>query len=806
MTTDEKVAQLIMEAPAIPRLGVPKYHWWSEALHGVAWNGVATVFPQAIALASTWDTDQMHQVATAISVEARAKNNHDDQPGAWYHGLTLWSPNINIFRDPRWGRGQETYGEDPFLTSRMGVAFVKGIQGDDPNVLRCVATPKHFAVHSGPEPLRHVFDAKAPERDLYETYFPAFEACVREGHAQSIMSAYSGFNGQFCTGSPWLLTTLLRDTWGFNGAVVSDVDSVKDLMVGHHIAKDEAEASAIALKAGDDLNGGYTYRALPEALKRGLITEKDIDRAAVRLFTVRYRLGMFDKNPYQDIPLSEVDSPAHDALNLETAKKSLVLLKNDGILPMKPSVRKIAVIGPTADDLQTLIGNYPGTPSHPITILSGLKRRGVQVKYAYGSAMAEGLGSGREPFPTGTVTHDGQPGFKREVFDGKNFDRLIQTDTTAKVDYYWMAGLPSDLPKTENFSIRWTATFTPPATGDATFGISADDGMRLYVDDKLVVDDWAETSERGHSVKVPVEKGKPVRLRVDYFQAGGGAACHLGFSMPGDHGMIAEAQEAAKDADVIVMTLGITPALEGEEMNVNATGFKGGDRTAIELPKPQRDLLAAMRKMGKPIVVVLTTGSAIAIEPAQANAVLNQWYSGGRGGDAVASALFGEFSPAGRLPVTFYRKTSDLPPFESYGMAGRTYRYFTGKPLYPFGYGLSYTKFRYGKPSVTPAVSGWNVSVPVSNVGDFDSDEVVQIYAHPKVREAGDTIHSLVGFARVPVRKGGAKTVSIVVDRSRLRVWDPVKKAYVVRPGEYEFEIGASSADIRGRAKVVVNP
>ncbi len=804
MTTEEKVAQLIMEAPAIPRLGVPKYHWWSEALHGVAWNGVATVFPQAIALAATWDTGQMHQVATAISMEARAKNDHDDDPGAWYHGLTLWSPNVNIFRDPRWGRGQETYGEDPFLTGRMGVAFVRGIQGDDPNLLRCVATPKHFAVHSGPEPLRHVFDAKALERDLYETYFPAFEACVREGKAGSVMSAYSGFNGQYCTGSPWLLTTLLRDTWGFKGAVVSDVDSVKDLMVGHHVAKDEAEASAMALKAGDDLNGGYTYRALPEALKRGLITEGDLDRAAIRLFTLRYRLGMFDENPYRHIPLSEVDSPAHDALNLQTAKKSLVLLKNDGVLPLKPSVRRIAVIGPVADDLQTLVGNYPGTPSHPVTILDGLRKRGVRVDYAYGSAMAEGLDLGREPFPGGSLVSDGAPGLKREVFEGKRFDRPLLTDRVPKIDLYWMPGLPSDLPRTHDFSVRYSATFTPPETGTATFGISADDGMRLYVDDRLVVDDWAETSERGHTAKVAVTKGKPVRLRVEYFQAGAGAALHLGYSMPGEHGALKEALAAVKAADVVVLALGITPALEGEEMNVSAEGFKGGDRTAIELPKPQRELLAAIRNLGKPVVVVLTGGSALAIDATQADAILDQWYSGGRGGDAVAAALFGDFSPAGRLPVTFYRSTTDLPPFQSYGMAGRTYRYFGGKPLFPFGYGLSYTRFAYGKPSVTAQGAGWRVRVPVRNVGARDGDEVVQLYARAPKPRSGDAIRSLVGFARVSIARGGAKTVEIDMDRARLRVWDPAGKRYVVRPGDYRLELGASSADVRGQETIRV--
>jgi len=811
MTVDEKIGQLMMESPAIPRLGIPRYHWWSEALHGVAFNGVATVFPQAIGLAATWNPNLMHDVATAISIEARAKNNQD--PGPWYHGLTLWSPNINIFRDPRWGRGQETYGEDPFLTSRMGVAFVTGIQGDDPNVLRCVATPKHFAVHSGPEPLRHEFDATAPERDLYETYFPAFEACVREGQAQSVMSAYSGFNNQYCTGSPWLLTTLLRDKWGFKGAVVSDVDSVKDLFVGHHVAKDDAEASAMALKAGDDLNSGYTYRALPDALKRGLVTEKDLDRAAIRLFTLRYKLGMFDKHPYQQIPATEIDSPTHDELNLKTAKESLVLLKNDGVLPLKPSVKRIAVVGPTANDVATLIGNYPGVPSHPVTILDGLRKRGVRVDYAYGSALAEGLDVGREPFPRGTVTFDASfldgsnttPGFKKEVFRGRNFDQLISTGASPSIDYAWMPpNHPTDIPLAEDVSIRWTATFNPPATGEATFGISADDGMRLYVDDKLVVDDWREDAERGHKAKVAVTKGKPVQLRVEFYQAKQGAAIHFGYSMPNSHAAQDEALETAKDADVIVLALGITPNLEGEEMTVNATGFKGGDRTAIELPKPQLELWEAVRKLGKPVVVVLTGGSAIAFDPAGANAVLDQWYSGGRGGDAVASALFGDFSPAGRLPVTFYRSTKDLPAFESYAMAGRTYRYFAGKPLFPFGYGLSYTRFRYGKPLVKPIGSVWRVQMPLTNVGGFDGDEVVQVYAHPKVRLPGDARHELVGFARVSVAKGETRPVNLSIDQSRLRVWDTEKQAYVVRPGEYELEIGASSADIRTRLKVKV--
>lgn len=810
MTTKERIDQLMMDAPAIPRLGVPAYHWWNEALHGVARNGVATVFPQAIGLSATWDTDLMHRVATVVSTEARAKHNVD--PNGIYHGLTLWSPNVNIFRDPRWGRGHETYGEDPFLTGRMGVAFVSGIQGEGP-VLRAVATPKHFAVHSGPEPLRHQFDAKAPERDVFETYLPAFEACVREGHAQSIMAAYSAFNGVPATGNPWLLTTLLRNTWGFDGAVVSDVDSVHDIWASHRAAKDAAEASAMALKAGDDLCSGDTYKALPEALRRGLVTEADISRAATRLFTLRYRLGMFDDVPYAHIPPSEIDSPDHDALNLETAKKCLVLLKNDGVLPFSSAVRRVAVIGPTADDLSTLVGNYNGTPSHPVTILTGLRKR-ASVTYNKGCELAEHLDDGQGQLPPGSVFTGADlkmPGFHREVFRGRNLEgEPILTGTSNAIGLRWSPpNAPRGIPATD-VSIRWTGTFVPPASGTATFGVSADDGVRLFVEDKLVIDDWREDAERGHTAKVALIKGRPVRLRVEYFQAQGDAAIRLGFSMPEVvNSDLKDALDAARQADAVVLTLGITPNLEGEEMSVNAAGFKGGDRTAIELPKPQRELLAAVRRLGKPTVVVLTGGSALAFDPSQANAVVDQWYSGGRGGDAVAAALFGDFSPAGRLPVTFYRSTKDLPPFESYAMAGRTYRYFAGRPLFPFGHGLSYTRFAYGKPTVAPldaaSGQGWQVRVPVTNAGTRDGEEVVQLYARSNRPQPGDVRRSLVAFERAAVPRGTTKTFEFTLPRARLRVWDPAAKGYVVRPGDYTIEVGASSADIREKIGLKIN-
>ena len=676
MTTDEKIAQCMMDAPAIPRLGVPKYFYWSEALHGIARNGVATVFPQAIGLAATWDPELMQTVATKISTEARAKyagaiaKNQRDI----YKGLTLWSPNVNIFRDPRWGRGQETYGEDPFLTSRMGVAFVKGIQGDDPNYLRAVATPKHFAVHSGPEPLRHGFDAKVTETELRETYLPAFEACIREGKAGSCMSAYSGFNGIPATGNPWLLTTLLRDEWGFNGAVVSDVDSVADILYGHHTVKDLAEASAMAIKAGNDECSGSSYKALKPALERGLISEADIDRAATRLFTLRFRLGMFDtaeKCAYNAIPQSEIDTTGHEQLALKAARESLVLLKNDGILPLQTQKYKhVAVIGPVAKSQSVLVGNYNGDPARPVTILDGIKRKfesaGASVEYVEGCQLAK---------PT-----------KGQI-------------------------KPTDYTKTDDL---------------------------------------------------------------------------------------------VRKSDLVILTLGITPDLEGEEMPVQNEGFAGGDRTSLQLPAPQRELLEHLAALGKPVVVVLTAGSAVSIDPKLANGILLQWYSGEQGGTAVADTLLGQTNPSGRLPVTFYQSEKDLPPFEDYHLAGRTYRYFKGKPLFPFGFGLSYSKFQYGKAKVAPSGDGYSVTVPVSNRSRIDGDEVVEVYARYNHPSTIDPVRRLVGFKHINIAAGERKNVQVDVTNWALRSWNETTHRYEVRPGGYQLEVGPYSGKVLTSIKLTV--
>lgn len=817
LTVDEKIRQLSMEAPGIPRLNIPPYHWWNEALHGVARAGYATVFPQAIGLAATWDTELMHQVSTTISTEARAKYREAQarQDYSIYHGLTLWSPNINIFRDPRWGRGQETYGEDPFLTSRMGVAFVTGIQGDDRKYLRAVATPKHFAVHSGPEPLRHHFDAKTPERDLFETYLPAFEATVREGHAQSVMSAYSGFNGKPATGNPWLLTELLRKTWGFDGAVVSDVDSVGDLWQGHRVAKDAAEASAMALRAGNDLCSGWTYSGLPEALRRKLVTEQDIDLAATRLFTLRMRLGMFDSPKevaYQQIPANAYDTPAHDAVALKAAAKSLVLLKNDGVLPIQPKrVRRVAVIGPVAEDSDILIGNYAGTPSRPTTLLAGItkhfKAAGIDVDYAKGCALAAGLPPDFDPFDPATIFTDASrtsPGFQREVFANTTLSGTpVSVGNDAGQAMRWgRDDAPMGLPG-QNMSIRWKGVWVPKESGTIQFGAAYDDGARVWVNDQLIINDWRSGGERSKSGSFTAEAGKPVSIRVEYYQAGGEASIRFGVVSPSQ---LEERRKAAvamaAKADLVILTLGITPNLEGEEMNVSAEGFSGGDRQTLDLPKPQRELLEAITGAGKPVVLVLTGGSALAFDPKLANAALLTWYPGQRGGDAVAQALLGQVNPAGRLPVTFYKSVADLPAFDDYAMKGRTYRYFPGSVLFPFGHGLSYGKFAYEKATGRATTSGAVVSVTLRNASQHASEEVVQVYAVPTQRRPDDALKSLVAFRRLVFTPGQRRTVTLEIPRTALRTWDPVGHRYIVRPGEYRFMVGASSTDVRSTVQV----
>jgi beta-glucosidase len=839
MTLEEKVAQLQNDAPAIPRLGVPAYEWWNEALHGVARAGAATVFPQAIGLAATFDVPLMTQVATAISDEGRAKHHEfasRDQRKR-YQGLTFWSPNINIFRDPRWGRGQETYGEDPHLTARMGVAFVKAMQGDDPKYRKVDATAKHYVVHSGPEADRHVFDVHPSDRDLWETYMPAFQALVQEGKVASVMGAYNRVNGQSASASHWLLTDILRRQWGFNGYVVSDCDSVEDVWKFHKIVATPEEAAALAVKSGDEVNCGRTYAALTSAVKKGLITEAEIDVAARRAFLTRFQLGMFDppeRVKWARIPYSVNQSPAHDALALRAAHESIVLLKNDGALPLERSkLKSIAVIGPTADEVMSLLGNYYGTPAAPVTILQGIRAAAgpdIRVLHSRGADLVEGREEPRaapliEPQFMRPSANSKEQGLKGEYFANKDLSGApLLTRTDARVAFRWDRQSPTDtlvmqgqlakeqgLP-TDDFSVRWTGQLLPPVSGTYELVVGANDGFRLVIDGKTLSEDW-QLNPRVSSKTATVEltAGKPVDVKLEYFEDIRDAEVRLAWRLPGAKPPLEEALDAAKAADVVVFVGGLTGDVEGEEMKVNYPGFAGGDRTDLRLPRSQQKLLEALQGTGKPVILVLTTGSAIAVDWARDKlpAILVAWYPGQRGGTAVADILFGTKNPSGRLPVTFYKADEKLPDFADYSMKNRTYRYFEGTPLYPFGHGLSYTSFAYSGLKLdrgSVAADGTvTATVSVRNTGKRAGAEVVQLYLRPIDAKRARALRELRGIERIELKPGESKVVKFTVKPARdLPIYDEAKKAYAVDPGRFDVEIGASSGDIRARTTLVV--
>ena len=822
MTLKEKIRQMQNNAPSIPRLGLPSYNWWSEALHGVANNGIATVFPQAIGMAATWDPQLVRSEADVIATEARAKHNEAVRRGqsGIFQGLTFWSPNINIFRDPRWGRGQETFGEDPFLTSRIGVAFVRGLQGDDPKTFKVIATPKHFAVHSGPEQLRHMFDARTTLRDLYETYLPAFEACITEGGAYSVMGAYNSYAGEPCTASTLLLVRNLRERWKFPGYVVSDCGAINDIYAGHRFAKDAAAASALAVKAGCDLTCGNEYLSLEDAVKEGLISEDEIDTSVRRLMTARFRLGMFDPEesvPYARIPISANDTPEHRALALDVARESIVLLRNaGGALPLKKDIGSIAVIGPAADDLDVLRGNYNGTPSHPVTILRGIREKvgkGTNVRYERGCEMAEGMSPELSPVPARCLStgegHSRRGGLSGEYFSNMQLSgspSFVRVDST--IDFTW-EDPPGAGVLHEGFSVRWTGRIVPEVSGTYYFGVTVDDGVRLYVDGKLFLEDWHDGPFRRIAKEIEFEAGKARDIRIEYYQDGGEAGLRLGWTLT-SRDPAAEAVALARQSDQIIAVMGISPLLEGEEMSMNLKGFAGGDRTDITLPAPQRNLLESLVSLGKPVVLVLTNGSSLALpwESAHVGGILEAWYPGEEGGNAVADVLFGDYNPAGRLPVTFYRSVDDIPPFESYSMEGRTYRYFRGSPVYPFGHGLSYTRFEYERAAVSKprvrSTDSVSVRVTLANRGERAGDEVIQIYVTGPDTVPGAPIRSLKAFTRIHLKKGERRTAVLTLRARDLRVYDESLDRYVVRPGVYRLGIGRSSGDLPLNAEVRV--
>jgi beta-glucosidase len=809
MTLEEKVSQLGHTSDAIERLEIPEYNWWNEGLHGVARAGVATVFPQTIGMAATFDDALLGRDADIISTEFRAKYNASrgkDGSSVWYKGLTVWSPNINIFRDPRWGRGQETYGEDPYLTARMGVAFVKGLQGDDPKYLKTAATPKHFAVHSGPESTRHEVDVEVSRHDMEDTYLPAFRATVTDAGAQSVMCAYNSVNGQPACANQFLLGDRLRDAWKFKGYVVSDCGAIEDISAHHRYRPLQEQGVAAALVAGTDLICGSPQSrvqlertAALNAVHQGILPESTIDLAVTRTLSARFKLGMFDPPalvPWSNLGAGANDTKAHLELALKTARESLVLLKNDNhLLPLRKDYRKIAVIGPNADSVDALEGNYNGTPLAPVTILAGLRKRFSQstIRYVEGTGLVGTVVRSVPGIALYTDEARKHHGLKAEYYDNINLTgEPVLRRIDDSVNFVWgFAGVSPTLMK--NYSVRWTGVLSPPATGDYIVGFSGQDGYRVWIDGEPLVSDWTTHRPSTTQTKaIRLQKGRAYSVKIEFFQTIRSAEARLVWGVPGREEN--DAVQAACDADLVIMVLGLSARIEGEEMKVDAEGFAGGDRTAIDLPAPQERLLKRVNAAGKPVVLVLTNGSALAVNWANehVSAILEAWYPGEAGGTAVAEALAGDFSPAGRLPVTFYKSLEQLPAFEDYSMARRTYRYFSGEPLYPFGYGLSYTQFEYRQPKVSresiSADDSVTVSAKVINRGGIASDEVVQLYlSHAGF--AGAALRELHGFERIHLAAGESKTVTFTLRDRDLSVVDAQGKRQIAA-GQVQVWIG----------------
>jgi beta-glucosidase len=819
MTVDEKVGQLVNTAPAIPRLGIPAYNWWTESLHGAIGTVPATNFPEPIGLAATFDASFVKSVAAVVSEENRAlhalarRTGHLGKIGT---GLDTWSPNVNLFRDPRWGRGQETYGEDPYLTARMGVAYVQGMQGPDADLPDVIATPKHFAVHSGPESTRHQANVFVSQHDIEDTYLPAFRAAVVEGGAQSIMCAYNRVDGQPACASDLLMKDRLRGAWGFKGYVVSDCDAVKDIADTHKYAPDQAAAVAAALRAGVDneCNNG-TLVGVPglperykEALGRGYISVADIDRALVRLFAARYRTGDLaglDRGPARPEP--GILTPAHAAMALSAAEKSLVLLKNDKVLPLAPNAR-IAVIGPLADSTRVLRGNYSAQQTGaPVSVLDGLKRAMPQAAIThvpFGRSLTDG-----DSVPQSALqAPDGKPGLKAEYFNAKHPPVVKATEWNGILDDFRTTPYAAKPVVTriepnvaargydtkaiaEHHRVVWTGYLVPPESGLYRIGLN---GMltNATLDGKEIGRiDRSGYGKLPKYVEMKLEKGKRYALRITA-EAHGMSNADLLWKRISDQ-PDAELQTAAANADVIVAVVGLTSDLEGEEMDVHVEGFSGGDKTSLELPADQRAMLERAKATGKPLVVVAMNGSPIALQWAKANAaaIVEAWYSGEAGGQAIANVLSGKTNPAGRLPLTFYATVNDLPSFDDYSMKGRTYRYFQGTPVYPFGYGLSYTTFSYGPVTVTPVngapEEGLKVTAEVANTGGRDGEEVAELYLTPPAFEGAPKL-ALRGFERIGLKAGERKTVSFVLS--------PRDLSFVAADGTRQVVAGRYTVDV----------
>ncbi len=813
MTLAEKASEMQNNSAAVPRLKIPAYQWWSEALHGVINQGV-TEYPEPVGLAATFDAPGIHTMAAQIGVEGRIKHVQNQREGhtGIMGGLDFWSPNLNIFRDPRWGRGQETYGEDPFLTARMGVAYVTGLQGDNPKYYLSIATPKHFDVHSGPEPTRHFADVDVSKHDEVDTYEPAFRAAIVEGKADSIMCAYNAINGEPACANRYLLQDQLRGKWGFQGYVVSDCDAVRDIAANHRYRPTQAQGAAISVLRGMD-NECVTFtsrfgepvdKAYIDAVQQGYLPESALDTALIRLFTARIKLGMFDPPemvPYTKIDEKELDSAEHRAHALKLANESMVLLKNDGMLPLKPEIRRIAVVGPLADQTQPLLGNYAGQPTHIVSVLDGLHSEfpNATITFVPGTQFLRADGT---PVPAALLTTpDGKAGLEAEYGEGRRGpdqkSKPLLTRTEPNV-HLTQADLPKEVAGKKSFGVQWSGFLTPTETGDFLIGVRAQGFARVTVDGKQVAMSFGGGEAAASMGRVHLVKGRKAALQIMYGSQNGNAHAELIWEKV-NSAVSPEAIAAARNADAVIAVVGITSKLEGEEMPVSEPGFLGGDRTSIDLPQPEEDLVEAVAATGKPLAVVLMNGSALAVNwiNAHANAVLDAWYPGEEGGAAVAQTLSGKNNPAGRLPVTFYKGVEQLPNFEDYGMANRTYRYFTGKPLYPFGYGLSYTKFSYNGLTVpTNAVAGGqpvDADVTVTNTGKLPGDEVVQLYLKfPDVKGAPRI--ALRGFERIHLDAGASQKVHFRLKPRDLGMvtenGDPI-----IAQGDYTISIGGGQPD-----------
>lgn len=810
LTLKEKISLMIDASKPIERLGIKGYNWWNEALHGVARAGIATVFPEPIGMAATFEPQTIFNVFGAISDEARAKNSRYSALGSYerYQGLTMWTPNVNIYRDPRWGRGIETYGEDPYLSAQMGVAVVKGLQGpEDTKYNKLHACAKHFAVHSGPEWNRHSFNAEnISKRDLYETYLPAFKSLVQDANVKEVMCAYNRFEGEPCCGNKKLLNYILRKEWGYQGIVVADCGAIADFYKpnAHQTHADAASASAEAVLTGTDLDCGSSYNSLMDGVEKGLITEKDIDVSIVRLLKARFELGEMDDPSlvsWTKIPYSVVASKAHDSLSYVTAVKSMTLLQNkNNILPLKKEGVTVAVIGPNANDSVMQWGNYNGTPPRTITILQGIKSAlGKNSKLIYEKGCDLVANTLFKSAFNDCSTSKGK-GFTARYWNNQEMQGNPVVENRVSTPFqFCTSGATVFAPGVNltGFSARYTTTFMPTQSGDVCMDFYTCGAVRVLVNQNEVKSFATKHGSRGTTFTIPVEKGKKYDIQIEfkYFMGDAQLNFDLGFKQPID---VPATVAKVKNADVVVFVGGISPSLEGEEMGVNMPGFKGGDRTDIELPAVQRELISALHIAGKKIVFVNCSGSPIGMtnEVNNCDAILQAWYPGQAGGKAVADVLFGKYNPSGKLPVTFYKNIAQLPDFQDYNMKGRTYRYMQEEPLFPFGYGLSYTSFKFGKPELTPDASkgkdNFRLVVPVQNTGKRAGEEVVQVY----LKKEGDTdgpVKTLRAFKRVTVPVGGIVNVEFELNPKNLEWWDNASESVHLTPGAYQLMVGSSS-------------